>query len=227
MGLVFRSITRKTFVSLRRSSVLFLILLSTACSKYKSGDVIDNNDVVPPSPSILSYFTVEGSDDDLDGVRDDIEIWINENFDDPNIRMALKQEARLWYFYMFAESPEELNKISFEIEKSSPCLYAVSSYLRYVLPKEESEKIFSKKEMLKNKLLNNWWRQEKMDDVNKYTSSGTYSLERKSILKGINNCNFKVVNLKSILEAYSKSPLYRNNTPSDEVEQLDEFFKEL
>lgn len=50
--------------------VICFILVS--CSKYKAGDVIDNKDVIPPSPSMLSYFTVEGADDDLDGVRDDI-----------------------------------------------------------------------------------------------------------------------------------------------------------
>lgn len=50
-------------------------------------------DIKPSPPPFWEILTLNGVDSDEDGVRDDVEIWIDETFEDPNLRMALKRLA--------------------------------------------------------------------------------------------------------------------------------------
>lgn len=56
---------------------------------------VDGDDLVPPMPDgRLNGETLTGVDSDGDGVRDDVEIWINENGESTAIRISLKVIAR-------------------------------------------------------------------------------------------------------------------------------------
>lgn len=211
---------------LQKSSLLLLIIfLVAACNKYKAGDVIDNNDVVPPSPSILSYFTVEGADDDLDGVRDDIEIWINEEFDDPNIRMALKQEARAWYKKMFVTSPEENLRIIEDLRQAVSCFTGVSLYKNFELSKREYNKFLDSRRML-SRFENNYWRKKWFDAKNKYSVSGSYRGGEMNIMKCLNYCRFEVQNLKRLLQIYYDTGRYKAHSSEEDIEEYIRLLKE-
>ena len=60
------------------------------------GDFDPNGDFIPPMPDeTLNNSTLLGIDSDSDGVRDDVEIWINNRFpDNTEMRKAFKQMAR-------------------------------------------------------------------------------------------------------------------------------------
>lgn len=56
---------------------------------------VDGDDLVPPMPdSDLNDESLAGVDSDGDGVRDDVENWINENGENTAIRISLKIIAR-------------------------------------------------------------------------------------------------------------------------------------
>lgn len=73
------------------SLLLFLTVFASAVSESKSID----NDPEPPSPEFWHFFNVEGLDSDNDGVRDDVEIWINNYTQEYHYNFALKQYARV------------------------------------------------------------------------------------------------------------------------------------
>lgn len=64
--------------------------------KGKEVIFIDGDDLVPPSPDFeVDHATVAGVDADKDGVRDDIERWINENVSIRKERIILKRMVQL------------------------------------------------------------------------------------------------------------------------------------
>lgn len=64
----------------------------------KASDIlptVDGDDLIPPKPNqAVSDSTLLGIDLDEDGVRDDVELWINKTISNVNQRKALKQKAR-------------------------------------------------------------------------------------------------------------------------------------
>lgn len=88
-------------------------------SRITNFDVIDSDyycqteDPEPPHPGELGKKTLLGVDTDIDGVRDDVEIWINAsasnkpNKDNTNIRMALKQIARDMTFSLKSKNAQQ------------------------------------------------------------------------------------------------------------------------
>lgn len=71
-----------------------LLILGFYIAVFCSLGFADNSkDATPKKPPFWEIFTVNGVDSDNDGVRDDIEIWINSVTDDENRRMALKKIA--------------------------------------------------------------------------------------------------------------------------------------
>ena len=77
--------------------ILGIIMMMTiyGCSEPEKLRVVDG-DPEPPAPSLigLHYFTIEGIDSDNDGVRDDVERWINNYSDNTEMRKAMKVYAR-------------------------------------------------------------------------------------------------------------------------------------
>jgi len=83
--------------------------------------------VLPPDPGAAGRATLEGIDSDGDGVRDDVQIWIETNY--PNslkIRMALRQEAITFQNYLEGFRDPDLTFINLqEHGRSIMCLFQV------------------------------------------------------------------------------------------------------
>lgn len=56
---------------------MFPIMVCSLLISFSVKSVTVAGDPEPPSPPFWYYFTLEGLDSDKDGVRDDVEIWIN------------------------------------------------------------------------------------------------------------------------------------------------------
>ncbi|PIR33797.1 MAG: hypothetical protein COV37_14910, partial [Bdellovibrio sp. CG11_big_fil_rev_8_21_14_0_20_39_38] len=68
-----------------------------SCNQSGTSTRVVDGDPEPPAPSgpkdaWINWTEVEGVDRDQDGVRDDVEIWINNHGQDEYIRKALKQK---------------------------------------------------------------------------------------------------------------------------------------
>lgn len=83
--------------SKRIISLLILLMFITACNQSGTSTRVVDGDPEPPAPwgpkdALINWTEVEGVDRDQDGVRDDVEIWINNHGQDEYIRKALKQQ---------------------------------------------------------------------------------------------------------------------------------------
>jgi hypothetical protein len=209
-------------VNSRRNSFLFAtIILVSSCSKQTPGNFIDGSDKIPPSPPFWKYFTVEGVDEDLDGVRDDVEIWINDEYEDPNIRKAMKWVSNVSYRMMFMDNSRSAVLLTEEARKASDCLSIVS---RHELAKAKMffpDFYFA----LEKKLLNNWWRTQRRDRAWRNVPSGTYLVSLGNDMKMLAECNFKVINLKPIYQHSYETKYYEHNSSPEERKQFLEDFK--
>lgn len=88
---------------------------------------VDGDDRVPPMPkSGLNDETLAGVDSDGDGVRDDVEIWINENSEIRAIRLSLKEIARNLSLGMVNHTDRDLTyKYNLRIGEARACMLKV------------------------------------------------------------------------------------------------------
>ncbi len=77
-----------------------------------------------PKPGFKNSLTVAGVDSDGDGIRDDVQRWINRNYyKDPNLQNALKQYARDKQRELESSDNKALSiKASHEMLKTLNCL---------------------------------------------------------------------------------------------------------
>lgn len=114
----------------------FVLILAFLCSCSNEPRVIDG-DPEPPMPGFFERnFTWHGVDADKDGVIDDVEIWINNNIEDSNLRKAYKQYTM---DMMIALSNVENKTVSIEktLEMSNSIMCV--SYFRTVLSETLTE----------------------------------------------------------------------------------------
>ncbi len=101
-----------------KTKILIITLLVSACStpiwfryrdlkhevkdysKVATGKRVFDGDPEPVWPGSKNDDTLEGIDADHDGLRDDVEIWINEEMKDRNTRLAYKQYAKASLMYL-------------------------------------------------------------------------------------------------------------------------------
>lgn len=77
---------------MKKISILFIALVLSMNSFAKEID----GDFIPPMPDMkLNNSTLLGIDSDNDGVRDDVELWINEKISNSKIRISLKNLAKV------------------------------------------------------------------------------------------------------------------------------------
>ncbi len=67
----------------------------------KSPKVFDGFTEPPMPDNQLNDATLLGIDSNHDGIRDDVEIWINRNIEDKNLRLIFKQMARNEIFALY------------------------------------------------------------------------------------------------------------------------------
>lgn len=84
-----------------------------------------DGDVEPAMPDQSENdSTVYGIDSNKNGTRDDVEIWINRTYPDPNVRMAMKQKHKIFQKIMLIKEgdSEASNRLFQEEDHSVDCL---------------------------------------------------------------------------------------------------------
>lgn len=188
--------------------LIFASLFLISCTEQGQLKYIDGDDIIPPSPPFWEYFTVRGYDQDEDGVRDDVELWINSTYEDSNIRKAMKHYARLYNRYMFLRDMNQVVKMVELLERSHACVNFVSSY-KYKGRNSPSSVLY-------DYVFNNYWRRKMDEEAGKYLPSGIYSSFNGNRLEQYRQCIFKVERLNFLLKSYYKDGTYKNNATDEE-----------
>ncbi len=195
----------------------FIVLTFISCSsKDTSPQYIDGDDLIPPSPSIKSYFTIHGEDVDKDGVRDDIELYINKTFNDSNVRKAFKSDAKTFGSFMKSTDTEEINKLFVEAIDTTICL----GVFTHTVENYGTSKILEWRE----RLLNNRWRMKNYEKQGKIVRAGIYSWGGSGILSKLKRCRFKFTDLHITLQPYLNSD-YKYGMSNDEIREFESLMK--
>ena len=202
---------------LKLCSLLFVLFLNS-CSKYKAGDVIDGEDIVPPHPPFMTKFTLEGADADNDGVRDDVEIWINENVEDSNMRKLAKQETRVWQARLQIKSQIDAYVYIALLEKKTWCrfLFEGGKYIGA----NEIDKVNGVSELIHN----NYFRNKRSREVEKFIPSYTMPRSLGNPHIWMKSCDFQIYNSKDVVRASTKS---LDSYPEMTVEEKKELLQYL
>ncbi len=196
MGKVFNQ-KEKRIVNLKFVSSLLFILIIVSCSEDKK-EYIDGDDLIPPSPPFWEYFTEKGFDVDQDGVRDDLEYAVNNEFDEYNLRKALKEEYKVHTMFMNAQTSEEAIRLINEGWVRANCTLSFANYYKSKVSIED----VSNFQML---TLNNFWRRRYYREKFKLMiPKGVYSAGDLDPLKGLESCNFEVKDKANIIEFFKK-----------------------
>lgn len=174
---------------------LILCVLLFSCSEYKE-EYIDGDDLIPPAPPFWEYFTVDGSDVDQDGVRDDYELLVNEEFDSYNLRKAFKEEAKLEAKFLKAKTTEEAIVLREKIQKIFGCQMVLKKYET----KDSSDELLE----LSRRYRNNYWRKNKFNKTfRKLIPSGAYfvgATGQDHEIRILEECGFEVQGKRQIIE---------------------------
>lgn len=136
-------------------------------------------------------FTWQGVDSDKDGVIDDVEIWINENIEDPNLRKAYKQFTKDMMIALANTDERETSRAtSAQMIDSERCV----SYFRDVIFLKSSERI-EVQEDFRAQLFNfiNSPRNEKRHRMSLH-AAGRASQEKKRVADYWQYCRFEIKN---------------------------------
>jgi hypothetical protein len=184
---------------------LIPIFILVSCSNNEPPRYIDGDDLIPPEPPFWEYFTVHGYDVDGDMVRDDLELWINKEFDDPNIRKAMKWRMGLIYHFSKSQSTEGAMSALIEMNLADACLAFVSDY-KYSYENHPNMYLYTK-------FYNNFWRRRNDRMVSrKYVPSHSMGNPFQNRITQMNTCRFEVQDMPKILKSYYESGSYRENT---------------
>lgn len=143
-------------------------LYRSAYHDYVRFVVAEKANGVPMPDSTENKATIAGVDSDKNGIRDDIQIWINEEFEErPIVKLALEQLARDMQTELVNSNTEELSKIAtIKALDSSICLSSIIGL---------DEKIIQQKR-LKERMLNTKMRLDADTRVNANFSGSKYSI---------------------------------------------------
>jgi len=113
-------------------SILLFILTTNSYSE------IINGHTLPPEPdSKINNSTLLGIDSNNNGVRDDVERWIYEEYKDKHpIHIDIAMQAARGY-KLVLETPERAKEIYSEVDKAAYC----EGYFRVCINKDMKEKI--------------------------------------------------------------------------------------
>lgn len=161
------------------------------------GTRIIDGDPEPKWPGSEGEKTLEGIDADNDGLRDDVEIWINETIKERNERMAIKQYARDQIKFMmgYNKSKEEVIKLHNQRMNSNECF----NFFWFLSndPLKEEDHWYS--QIVNSKIFNTKERLERHTEVSDILGSFSYMANYDTYLLG-KNCEFKIENLNKYLE---------------------------
>lgn len=186
---------KSLLVVLIQSSFLFLLIFS--CTEKKEAlKYIDGDDLIPPSPPFYMYFTMLGADVDGDGVRDDVELWINENGKNANIRRALKALAFSYQEVMkYGDDREKYLKISDDI-------YVIDECITFLADTEFAHRGLNLSNKMGGIFINSPWKKWYYRRGEKFFASGSYRIPETWLYEGGVACPFKIESIWEIIEAY-------------------------
>lgn len=203
-----------------KSKLIIILFLFFSCSKSERVEIIDNNNIIPPSPPIHLFTSepIDGYDVDRDGVRDDIELLINDKISDPNLRMALKEEVRTMIQYMNSISSFQAIELDKKMRNDMYCTAIVN---------ESTLKIPSL-QFVFDQVLNTEERRSKFNNIAKMIprESIRKTFRSMSILSQFKLCSFPVVNLKSLLRKYYVDGSYKDFSNSEEKKVFQNMFED-
>jgi len=167
--------------------------------KVADGTRVIDNDPEPKWPGSAGEKTLEGIDADNDGLRDDVEIWINETIKERNERMAIKQYARDQIKFMMGhnKSKDEVIKLHQKRMNSNEC-YNFFWFLSND-PLKESKHWYS--QVVNSKIFNTRERLERHTEVSNILGSFIYGANYDTPLLG-KNCEFKIENIDMYFKKY-------------------------
>ena len=186
----------------KRIQMLSLILCLSACSENRPQKVVDG-DSEPLMPGFFERnFSALGVDSDDDGVIDDVEIWINDNVKDENLRKASKQLAKDYIEGLkYVDDPKRSNEWAHKVMASNSCVTFFTRVIyetghaateaRYQLQGKLFPLLNFKRRALRNKMDRNF--------------SGTYVSSSMEEDKDYwRNCRFRVAHLEHYMELTKK-----------------------
>ena len=200
-------------MNLKSASFVIVLTLLLGCSPRNEKPLyIDGDDLIPPEPSVKSFFTIHGEDVDNDGVRDDIELYVNKNFEDPNVRKAFKSDAKTYSSFMKATNRIDINKYFVESIDTSICLNAF----------HRTVKGFDSDDIVKwsESLYSTPWRRMHFNEQGRMVKSDIYSWGGTSIMSKLKRCKFTFTNLDKSLQFYLKDN-YKYGMTLEEIKEFE------
>lgn len=195
-------------LSLLNKLVITLLLVSCNDRVIKN-KYIDDNDLVPTEPAWYYMFTLHGLDSDNDGVRDDVELWINEKGKDANVRKALKELSRVYSLFLEHHLvDEEVQSLLFRRHLSYECL-------SFVLSVSIGHEDYYYDEELRGKMFNTPLREIVMKIAESKIESGAYNTPMSKSYEAGLGCEFKIANVWGIIKKY------KQNNPRFELSEKD------
>jgi hypothetical protein len=107
-------------------AALLLLGLSACGVQENPTSETQSPKVLPPDPGAAGRLTVEGIDSDEDGVRDDVQIFIDSTWADPATRAACTQLSKAFQDFLIAGSDQPTAlAAAVSLNQAIDCVYAV------------------------------------------------------------------------------------------------------
>lgn len=164
-----------------------------------AANFIDDGDVIPPTPPLWEYFTINGVDSDNDGVRDDVELWVNETFNDTNARRALKSMAKT-YLDMIKHYDDPVKYL-----RAGDMMTVRGRCIKFVMGNFSLSQAMYAWRRLEHKILNNLWRSFVFKSGFKHAPGGARRVPDVSYYQFVVGCDFKVKDPEKIMQGYLKT----------------------
>jgi hypothetical protein len=189
------------------SCLLFLLIFFSSCNEYEklmgpalkikladsNPNPVFDGEVEPPIPNRSENDkTVLGIDSDINGIRDDVDIWINRTALDYIERMAMRQYAKAKQFWLKVcteNLKSEVKKAEDGMVNSDTCLQCLSDY-RHGIKSYMIKKIDL---MILNKSIRS---------CNVFYNQYSTVITAKYLGQGHRNCNFQIENQEQVIKSY-------------------------
>ncbi len=202
---------------LKNSIASLLLIFLFACKGKNRHKIVDGDDLVPQEPTFISYFSVQGEDKDNDGIRDDVENWINDNFDTYNLRMAVKQNARAYFNLINSKDSYQAYESNLKVFEAHDCLMFVA------IEFANEKKIYESAGLLYSKVGNSFWRKRFISQkLNLIPKDRSYS-SSPDRYKWYRGCQFKIQNERLIIKKHLDS----NDIMTETRDSFNKLLKEI
>lgn len=199
-----------------------LIIVALILSSVSVLSKTFERDSLPPEPEWYYYFTILGKDINQNGIRDDLESWINQNSKDVNEYRLFNKYAFQNQKYLENASNESQSKVFL---KSIQMLMKCFHFLSYKKGLKHDEQLFMKRLELEKRIYNTLLRKIVRSIANVHSGGDWlthYSV--KDVVDYPKYCQFKINNLKMIIDiSLKEDKRWRNISPAQYMEILKKY----